>query len=91
MLGVSGDQGKPMHTGVVYSPIVDRVYLATTMSDGSSSRVDAFDANTLEHLALIDSAHRFDWNGNRPLESGRLRISRDARILLATVKGGVVA
>lgn len=82
------DLRQPRIAGVAWSPVANRVYLAST-GEGVST-IEEIDADSLSRVRFIDTQHPFKWHGNHPFESGRLRTSRDGRILLATVDGGIV-
>jgi DNA-binding beta-propeller fold protein YncE len=81
------DLQQPRITGVAWSPVADRIYLSSA-GDGIST-IEEVDATSLTRIAFIDTEHSIRWHGNHALEHGRLRISRDGRVLLATVDGGV--
>jgi hypothetical protein len=77
--------------GVVYSPIKDIMYTAWYDWDGSDDGIYAYNSNSLTRIETIDSDVSLSWVGNHAFGRGRLRISDDDSVLLATVNGGVNA
>jgi len=82
-IGVSA-QSHPI--GVAYHPTQDIVYTAWY---GSPDGIQAHDTQTLQLIGVVDDAIRFPLVGVQAFEQGRLRISPDGEVLLATVPGGV--
>lgn len=70
--------------GVAYSPSSDRLY-----ASWANGGIEVFDSLTLESVRTVDANPGLEWAGNNALSSGRLRISGDGRLLMATVSGGV--
>ena len=70
--------------GAAYSPVADRLY-----ASWANGGIEAIDTTTLSSVVTLDSNPGLDWAGNGAFVSGRLRISGDGRLLLATVSGGV--
>ncbi len=77
--------------GVVYSPTRDIMYTAWYDWDGSDDGIYAYNTNSLTRIETIDPNVSLSWVGNHAFGQGRLRISDDGSILLATVNGGVHA
>jgi hypothetical protein len=75
--------GQPI--GVVYHPTQDLVYFAWA----TTTSVVAYDTVTLAPVAQYDFEHLFTHPGNHAFVAGRLKMSRDGRLLFATVEGGV--
>ena len=75
--------GQPI--GVVYHPTKKIVYFAWA----TTTRVYAYDTENLVPVAEYDFENTFDHPGNHAFVEGRLKMSRDGRILFATVQGGV--
>lgn len=75
--------GQPI--GAVYHPFKDIVYFpwATT------TLVKAYDTNTLTPIEEYDFENPFDHPGNHAFVEGRMKMSRDGRLLFATVQDGV--
>jgi hypothetical protein len=82
---VIGQYAGPQPIGVVYHPAEDIVYFAWA----GSTEVRAFDTNSFAQLAAYDFEHSFTGTGNWAFTQGRLKMSRDGSLLLATVNGGV--
>ncbi|HVG31527.1 MAG TPA: Ig-like domain-containing protein [Pyrinomonadaceae bacterium] len=84
-INVMGQYAGPQPIGVVYHPAEDIVYFAWA----GSTEVRAFDTNSFAQLAAYDFEHSFTSTGNWAFTQGRLKVSRDGSLLLATVNGGV--
>jgi hypothetical protein len=82
---IIGQYAGPQPIGVVYHPAENIVYFAWT----GSTEVRAFDTTTFAQLAAYDFEHSFTNTGNWAFQQGRLKISRDGSLLMATVNGGV--
>ena len=74
--------------GAVYSPLANVLYVAWS-SFNDSGAIEAVDSSSFTSLATLDAKPGLSWGGNHAFSSGRLRVSRDGRGLLATVAGGV--
>ncbi len=85
-LGVIGTYAESSPIGVVYSPTQDLVYLAWW---GPEAAIQVYDTKTLTHVDTLDDTLHLDWIGNGAFREGRLRISDDGTLLVATVPGGV--
>jgi outer membrane protein assembly factor BamB len=85
-LGLIGTYADSSPIGVVYSPTQDLMYLAWW---GTQDAIQVYDTTTLTHVDTLDDTFRFDWIGNGGFQEGRLRISDDGTVLVATVPGGV--
>jgi len=75
--------GQPI--GMAYHPLKDIVYFAWA----TTTKVYAYDTQTLTKVGEYDFAHNFTHPGNHAFVNGRLKISRDGNLLFATVGGGV--
>ncbi len=75
--------GQPI--GAVYHPFKNIVYFAWA----TTTMVKAYDAGTLTPLAEYDFENPFDHPGNHAFVEGRLKMSRDGRLLFATVQDGI--
>ncbi len=75
--------GQPI--GAVYHPSKDIVYFAWA----TTPLVKSYDAATLTPLAEYDFENAFDHTGNYAFVEGRLKMSRDGKLLLATVQDGI--
>ena len=82
---IIGQYAGPQPIGVVYHPAENILYCAWT----GSTEVRALDATTFEQLSSYNFEHNFTHPGNHAFQQGRLKISRDGSLLLATVNGGV--
>jgi hypothetical protein len=82
---ILGQYAGPQPIGVVYHPAEDIVYFAWA----TSTEVRAFDTNSFAQVASYDFEHSFTHPGNWAFQQGRLKISRDGSLLMATVNGGV--
>ena len=82
---ILGQYAGPQPIGVAYHPAEDIVYFAWT----GSTEVRAFDTNSFAQLTAYNFEHSFTHPGNWAFQQGRLKISRDGSLLLATVNGGV--
>jgi len=77
--------GQPV--SAVYSPVADELYLAWA---GAGASIDVYSTATFQKLRDIDPAPGlFSWTGSSALDGGRLRISRDGKLLFATTGSGV--
>jgi hypothetical protein len=84
-LGLLGTYAGPQPIGAVYHPVESRVYFPWT---GSTS-VREYDTTTLTQIGSYDFQDNFTHQGNWALRQGRMKISRDGSLLMATVSGGV--
>ena len=84
-INLVGQYAGPQPVGVVYHPAEDVVYFAWA----GSTEVRAFDTNSFTQVAGYDFEYGFTSPGNHAFVHGRLKISRDGSLLLATVNGGV--
>lgn len=84
-LTVLGQYAGPQPIGVVYHPAEDIVYFAWA----GSTEVRAFDTNSFAQSAAYNFEYTFQHPGNRAFTQGRLKMSRDGSLLMATVDGGV--
>lgn len=75
--------GQPI--GAVYSPIQDIVYFPWA----GTTKVYAFDSNTLNLITEYDFENIFNHPGNHAYTEGRMKISNDGKYLFSTVDGGV--
>jgi Bacterial Ig domain len=82
---ILGQYAGPQPIGVVYHPAENIVYFAWT----GSTEVRAFDTSTFAQVVAYDFEHSFTHPGNYAFQQGRLKISRDGSLLMATVTGGV--
>jgi hypothetical protein len=82
---VIGQYAGPQPVGVAYHPTRDLVFFPWA----GSSLVQVYDTNTLTKVAEYDFESPFSTNGNHAFVSGRLRLSRNGSLLLASVDGGV--
>lgn len=82
---VIGQYAGPQPIGVVYHPTEDVVYFAWS----GTSEVRALDTVSFTQLSSYNFENAFTNTGNRAFTQGRLKISRDGSLLLATVSGGV--
>lgn len=82
---ILGQYAGPQPIGVVYHPAENIVYFAWT----GSTEIRAFDTSSFAQLAAYNFEHNFTNTGNWAFQQGRLKISRDGSLLLATVNGGV--
>ncbi|HEX8351514.1 MAG TPA: Ig-like domain-containing protein, partial [Pyrinomonadaceae bacterium] len=80
-----GQYAGPQPVGVVYHPVEDVVYFPWV----TTKEVRAFDTNTFAQTAAYNFEDTFTSNGNRAFQQGRMKMSRDGSLLLATVTGGV--
>jgi len=83
-----GTYANTLPIGVAYSPTKDLMYTAW---NGPDHGIHVYNTNSLNRVATLDSTVSFGWVGNHAFGQGRLRISDNDRILLATVNGGVNA
>lgn len=84
-LGLIGTYAGPQPIGVVYHPVENRVYFPWTYS----TEVREYDATTLTQVGSYDFQDNFSSTGNWAFVQGRMKISRDGSILMASVTGGV--
>lgn len=75
--------GQPM--GVVYSPTKDIVYFAWA----TTNNVVAYDTTSLTQIDEYDFENFFDHPANNAFIEGRLKMSRDGKLLFCTVHEGV--
>ena len=75
--------GQPI--GAAYSPVSDVVYFAWA----GTNEVRAYDTNSFLLLNTFHFNSAFASNGNFAFVNGRLRVSDDGTLLLATINGGV--
>lgn len=80
-----GQYAGPQPVGVVYHPIKDIVYFPWV----DTTEVRAYDTNTFTQIGSYDFEYTFQNNGNWAFQNGRMKISRDGKLLFATVEGGV--
>lgn len=83
--GTVGTYAGAQPIGVAYHPTRDIVYFAWA----KTRELHAYDSNTSEELAVFDTGYAFQHTGNWGYNQGRLKTSRDGRLLFATVGGGV--
>ncbi|MBN8230670.1 hypothetical protein JYK02_24455 [Corallococcus macrosporus] len=80
-----GKYADTLPIGAVYSPIADELYLAWYSFNRRAPSIDVYSATTLTKLRDIELATGlFDWTGNGAFGNGRMRTSRDGRLLFAT-------
>jgi hypothetical protein len=84
-IGAVGQYAGPQPIGVVYHPAEDIVYFAWS----GSAEVRAFDTTSYAQLSAYDFEYNFTNPGNNAFVQGRLKMSRDGSLLLATVAGGI--
>jgi hypothetical protein len=84
-MALIGQYAGPQPVGVVYHPSQDIVYFSWQ----GTQEVRSFDTITYREVARYNFQSVFQNNGNRAYVDGRLKISRDGRLLFATVSGGV--
>lgn len=83
-----GEYATTLAVGAVYSPVADELYLAWMGADVS---LDVYDMETLERVRTIEpEPGMFSWTGNGGFGSGRMRVSRDGKLLFASTGGGVI-
>jgi hypothetical protein len=82
---VIGTYAGPQPIGVVYHPVEDRVYYPWA----ETTEVREFDTTTNTQIAAYDFEDTFAHTGNFAFRQGRMKISRDGSLLMATVTGGV--
>src|SRR5688572_5161692 len=80
-----GNQGGSHPIGVVYHPVENTVYFAWA----DSTEVRAFDTTSFAQTAAYNFEYMFTPPGNHAFVHGRLKLSADGSLLLATVNGGV--
>jgi WD40 repeat protein len=80
-----GQYASQQPVGVVYHPTGCSVYFAWA----GTSQVRSHDTRTFSQIATYDFEYTFSHTGNYAFTQGRLRISRDGTLLMATVGGGV--
>lgn len=80
-----GTYAGPQPMGLVYSPVSDVVYFPWS----GSRFVYAYDTNTFQQIGAYDFENTFDNNGNSAYTEGRMKMSRDGKLLFGTVAGGV--
>ncbi|MHB8883127.1 MAG: Ig-like domain repeat protein [Thermodesulfovibrionales bacterium] len=73
--------------GVIYHPFGSRLYLSLA----ETSIIRARESSTFNPAADYDIGITFRNNGNGNFDDGRLRISKDGKMLFAIVNGGVVS
>jgi hypothetical protein len=86
VIGRIGVPGLSYPIGVVYHPTDDIVYTAWY---GTPDGIQAHDTQTLQPIGVVDDAIRFPLVGVEAFQQGRMRISSDGEVLLATVPHGV--
>ncbi|NOJ92156.1 hypothetical protein HMI51_04240 [Corallococcus coralloides] len=80
-----GQYADTLPIGAVYSPIADEFYLAWYSYNDRAPSIDVYSATTLKKQRDIEpGTWLFDWNGNYAFGNGRMRVSRDGRLLFAT-------
>jgi hypothetical protein len=83
----------PRHgLGAVYSRVKDVLYVASAEVGGDdASAIEAFNAKTLEWISMLDDGPGLDWvtAAQGAMGIGRMRISRDGKMLGVTVDEGV--
>jgi hypothetical protein len=83
-----GQYATTLAVGAVYSPVADELYLAWMGADVS---LDVYDMETLERVRTIEpEPGMFSWTGNGGFGSGRMRVSRDGRLLFASTGNGAI-
>jgi hypothetical protein len=85
LLTVIGTYAGPQPVGVVYHPVEDRVYYPWA----ETTEVREFDTTANTQIAAYDFEDTFAHTGNHAFGQGRMKISRDGSLLMATVTGGV--
>jgi hypothetical protein len=77
---------------VAYSPATDRVCLAWKPVDGvdkGAPGIDVYDVASMQRVAWIDTTNTLSGNSESGLGTGRMKISRDGRLLFANVDRGI--
>jgi hypothetical protein len=70
---------------VAFHPVLPLVYYACA----DTRQVRVFNTRLGKLVAWYDMGDTFTWNGNGAYQSGRLKISADGSLLMATATGGV--
>ena len=71
--------------GVAFHPVLPLVYYACS----GTRQVRVFNTRLGKLVAWYDMGDTFTWNGNGAYQSGRLKLSADGSLLMATTGGGV--
>ena len=71
--------------GVAFHPVLPLVYYACS----GTRQVRVFNTRLGKLVAWYDMGDTFTWNGNGAYQSGRLKLSADGSLVMATATGGV--
>lgn len=94
-LQVVGQESRTQQTpvGVAYNPSADNLCVAWknrgVSSTTSPPALDVYDIVSLQRVAAVDTLSTFESALTSPYSSGRLKFSRDGKLLFANVDGGV--
>lgn len=84
-IAVLGAYAGPAPVGVVYHPVEPLVFFPWAQTQD----IRVFDSESLTQVDQINVGHTFEHPGNHAFVNGRLRLSDDGSLLMATVAGGV--
>lgn len=84
-IAVLGEYAGPAPVGVVYHPVEPLVYFPWAQTQ----EIRVFDTESLQEVDRINVGSTFEHPGNWAFNNGRLRMSDDGSLLMATVAGGV--